>query len=147
MKVKVSPPYEGAGSWESEVVLRRPVKIAMDGEVIIAHLLKGGVQVPASWCEPIPEITSEEGDIVEDFDGDIFVVAAEAGGIYYRENGCSILPFRVLARKPKGFEAMKPTTYKFLKEYSHAETQEDMQAAYERFLSAILGVPYGRVEG
>lgn len=159
MRVKVTPrdgagnPIPGAGSWESELVSRKPIKIAMNGEVITAHLLKGGVQVPASWCEVIPSITPEPGDICESaLNNDLFIVEDFMDGRcyfdktrYWRQEDC-----RVLARKLKGFRdsGVADALVRFIDDFNNAETASSEEAAYDTFLRAILGgAEYGRVEG
>lgn len=138
MRVKVTPPYEGAGSWEDEI--RSSADVTIAGACSRAHMLESGAQVPASWCEPIPEITPEPGDIVEDYQGTIFVF----------DPSRSATPFKVskiLARKPKGGLDAHDAIHEFFRDLSDAETASADVAAYNKFLSAILGVPYGRVEG
>lgn len=147
MKVKVSPPFEGAGSFVVEVESCQTAYSSEDcGEVTKIYILADGATLPASWCEPIPEITPEEGDIVEDFDGDIFVVEAVADGIYFRHNGVSIIPSRVLARKPMGGLDAHDAIGEFYRDISEADTASAEVIAYNKFLSAILGVPYARVD-
>ena len=133
MKVKVTPPYEGAGSFEAEAGV-----IVHDG--IIESYVLAGVKIPASWCEPIPEVVPEPGDICLYHEGsdqayiDIFVDCGEM-----RE------PVKVLARKPKGWIEAQTAACKFVEDWHYADAPTAKQAAYERFLSAILGVPYVRV--
>lgn len=129
MKVRVSPPYPGAGSWTTDCVW---VAGKWRDEETLA-------EYPASWCEPIPEITPEPGDIVEDYQGTIFVF----------DPSRSATPFKVskiLARKPKGGLDAHDAIHEFFRDLSDAETASADVAAYNKFLSAILGVPYGRVE-
>ncbi len=151
MKVKVSPDYEGAGSWETDAVL-----IAGRWRDESTH-----VEYPASWCEPIPEITPEPGDIVEVWNNKasrhyvyVYFCAVDNNrhrtqtidnqkGNYVDWDNC-----RVLARKPKGFDSDIRDAIENLKtDFYSAETYMKEKAAYERFLSAILGVPYARVGG
>ena len=58
MKVKVTPTYDGAGSWTTDCVW---VAGKWRDEETLA-------EYPASWCEKIPEVTPEYGDIVEVWD-------------------------------------------------------------------------------
>jgi len=132
MKVKVTPTYDGAGSWTTDCVW---VAGKWRDEETLA-------EYPASWCEPIPEVVPQEGDIVEDFDGDIFVIEAVADGIYYRHNGVSIIPSRVLARKPMGGLDAHDAIGEFYRDISEADTASAEVIAYNKFLSAILGVEY-----
>jgi hypothetical protein len=50
MKVKVTPPYDGAGSWTTDCVW---VAGKWRDEETLA-------EYPASWCEPISEITADD---------------------------------------------------------------------------------------
>ena len=145
MKVKVTPPYPGAGSFEVEVLT----------ETARGYLLDQiGTWVPASWCEEIPEITPEEGDICEFFnDGmrgprrvlEFFQTVCE--GKYINDGGYPWDNCRVLARKPKEYPACRSAIHKFYMDTNEAQSETARKAAYETFLSAILGVPYARVGG
>jgi hypothetical protein len=141
MKVKVTPPYEGAGSFEIES------SMMPDGSCFGVE----GAHFPASWCEPIPEVVPEPGDICEfwcEHTGRYIARFVEKDGDLYVSDKHESWQFcRVLARKPKGYEdrAAKKGIEDFLREWGDARTDAREQAAYERFLSAILGVPYARV--
>lgn len=138
MKVKVSPDYEGAGSWETDAVF-----IAGRWRDESTH-----VEYPASWCEAIPEITPEPGDICETDAGDIFLVEAETDGRFYDERGIGYdrADLRVLARKPLGAIEAHDAINAFFNALMDTDTQSGEVEAYKSFLRAILGTVYGRVD-
>ena len=136
MKVKVTPPYEGAGSWEAEQV-----------DTCLGFCrMKDGAQYPSSWCEEIPSITPEPGDICQAYINDeIFVVDKVAEGkCFERDWYWPIGDVRVLARKPKGHEEARDACADFVVRWVDGAIPQRV-AAYERFLAEILGVPYARV--
>ena len=152
MRVKVSPDIPGAGSWEDEVVEQNADFFRFTN----------GMQLPREWCEKIPEVVPEPGDICE-FSGPTVpkkhkpikagilknIIALTSGGFYYLpEGGGHYETCRVLARKPKGFRdsGVADALVRFVEDFNNADTAYAEEAAYERFLSAILGVPYARVE-
>jgi len=53
-----------------------------------------------------------------------------------------------LRKELKGFRdsGVADALVRFIDEFNNADTAYAEEAAYERFLSAILGVPYARVE-
>jgi len=138
----------GAGSWEDEVVSK--FRTTIDGVEGDAYLLKSRMQVPASICEPIPSITPEPGDICETIDDDqLFILDRYENGEWYLNKTAHFVgPVRVLARKPKGFRdsGVADALVRFVEDFNNADTAYAEEAAYERFLSAILGVPYARVD-
>lgn len=144
MKVKVTPTYDGAGSWTTDCVW-----VAgkwRDEETLVEY--------PASWCEPIPEVTPEYGDIVEVWDEgersiSYYVRGLKNGRIMASRNlgdsGVEWLHCRVLARKPMGGLDAHDAIGEFYRDISEADTASAEVIAYNKFLSAILGVPYARV--
>ena len=153
MRVKITPrdsegnPYPGAGSFEVES------SMMPDGSCFGVE----GAHFPASWCEPIPEVTPEYGDIVEVWDDkektyvaffrrlDPVSGKAFAGADSEGNAGCKWAGFRVLARKPMGGLDAHDAIGEFYRAISEADTASAEVIAYNKFLSAILGVPYARV--
>jgi hypothetical protein len=137
------------------VVSKKPVKIAMDDKVITAHLLKGGVQVPTSWCEAIPDITPEPGDICEFWDDvrpRVYLLrfVEKKKGLYIGKGVDTIASSwencRVLARKPLGAIAAHDAISGFFNALLDNDTQSVEAEAYNAFLQVILGTVYGRVD-
>lgn len=143
MRVKVTPrdgagnPIPGAGSFEVEAD-------RCQGRF---YLPETDTLLPASWCEPIPEITPEPGDICQTVEDDqLFILNRyEHGKWYLNKTAHFVGPVRVLARKPKRFEDVRGAIKAFGSEWCDSDTEAGERDAYEDFLSAILGVPYGRV--
>ena len=149
MKVKVTPPYEGAGSFEVEIV-----------NTTETHLVTAeGDQFRKSYCEQIPEITPEPGDIVEVWDDSSGVMAKALAFFIYKNPMNGIVRgnlfttgkdyewehCRVLARKPKRWTEAKDAVWRFWSDIADS-SKDGERAAYERFLAEILGVPYARVD-
>ena len=141
MKVKVTPPYEGAGSFEVEVESCQTAYSSEDcGEVTKIYILNGGATFPAAWCEEIPSITPEPGDICEFWDDDVNGIISRYSSSHLAWEHC-----RVLARKPKGYEEARDACADFVVRWVDGAIPQRV-AAYERFLAEILGVHYARVE-
>lgn len=139
MKVRVSPPYDGAGSFEAEQV-----------DTCLGFCrMKDGAQYPSSWCEKIPEITPEPGDICEFFDlgreKTIRYLKRITTGTYIYIDDCenSWKNCHVLARKLPDWEKAKDAVWRFWSDITDS-SKDGERAAYERFLADILGVPYAR---
>lgn len=139
MKVKVTPPYEGAGSFVVEALQATDGTWSVDKDTVF----------PASWCEPIPEITPEPGDICEfwcEHTGRYIARYVEKDfGRYVSDKHESRQYCRVLARKPMGGLDAHDAIGEFYRDISEAHTASAEVIAYNKFLSAILGVPYARV--
>ena len=127
MKVKVTPPYDGAGSFVVEAVNKTDESY---------YYLKDGSRYPVEQCEIVPDITPEPGDIVEGEHGLPF---------FYHPAKTYSKVVRVLARKPMGGLDAHDAIGEFYRDISEADTASAEVIAYNKFLSAILGVPYARV--
>jgi len=136
MKVKVTPPYEGAGSFEVDAEKAGKYYWTVKGE-----------RLEGAWCEEIPSITPEPGDICQAYINDgLFVVDKVAEGkCFERDWYWPIGDVRVLARKLPDWEKAKDAAWNFRNEITDVPRDKE-KAAYERFLADILGVPYARVE-
>ena len=133
MRVKVSPPYEGAGSWEDEVVSK--FRTTIDGVRGDAYLLKSRMQVPANICKEIPSITPEPGDICQSNDNDeIFILTLYQDGKWYTGATEYWTNARVLARKPKGYEEIQQQ-FKDIINNSDTSYREN----YDAIVALILG--------
>ena len=138
MRVKVSPDIPGAGSWEDEVVEQNADFFRFTN----------GMQLPREWCEKIPEVVPEPGDICE-FSGPTVpkkhkpikagilknIIALTSGGFYYLpEGGGHYETCRVLARKPKGYEEIQQQ-FKDIINNSDTSYREN----YDAIVALILG--------
>ena len=142
MKVRVSPPYEGAGSFEVEAEKAGKYYWTVKGE-----------RLEEAWCEEITEITPEPGDICEFFGppvpnpiGILMKKHRMLCGVVYTAEGHEEFfdNCRVLARKPKRWTEAKDAVWRFWSDIADS-SKDGERAAYERFLADILGVPYARV--
>lgn len=149
MKVKVSPPFEGAGSFVVEVESVTSFS---------TYILKDGAGIPASWCEKIPEVVPEPGDIVEvwDFDDEkpLLRVFTWMNGELFRASFWAEYPIpdysyahcRVLARKPRKLDAIRTELGQFVMDWKDVRRVRE-EDAYADLVSAILGgAKMGRVE-
>jgi hypothetical protein len=140
MKVKVTPPYEGAGSFVVE---------AESVTSFSTYILKDGAGIPASWCEEIPEVVPEPGDICEfwcEHTGrHIARFVQKDRAMYEDDKHKAWTDCRVLARRPMGGLDAHDAIGEFYRDISEADTASAEVIAYNKFLSAILGVPYARV--